>query len=75
MKVLVDGFTLSSGREIDVHGGILGIGQHSVGAHAGKITISGGWDDGIECDDFTYQERLEIAVYVMNLWLKWVEEA
>lgn len=65
-----DKVIFSSGKEISVNGGVIGINEH--------LDIHGGYDNGIplqEFDDdqneillFTKEERQELASYMIELW-------
>lgn len=70
MKLNNDIFKLSTGKEIYANCGILGICEYGK-----KISISGGYDQGIneEYENFTKEERQEIARYVINLWEEWAK--
>ena len=58
-----DELILRSGRRIYANCGILGI--NPVGQ------ISGGYDEGLNGEEFSEAERNEIASYMIGLWREW----
>lgn len=66
-----EGFILSTGKKFYANCRIIGI---SPPGEDGKIVgISQGYDGGIYTK-FTKKEKLEIAVYMKNLWMDWAQE-
>ena len=62
-------FTLNTGKTFHANNGLLGIGVRREG-----VDVVGGSDDSVELpwnDDFTKEERLEIATHTIKLWVKW----
>ena len=68
MKREHDQFILSNGKRVFANCYILGIGKDSEG-----ISISGGYDQGIDSDDLTLEEKRELATYAIDLWKVWAE--
>lgn len=68
MKIEGDTVILSTGREMYAHGGIIGLGPDC--SYPDQLVASYGYDGGLE-EDFTPEERQEIAEYMINLWKKW----
>ena len=68
MKREHDEFILSNGKRVFANCYILGIGQDSK-----EISISGGYDQGIDSDDLTLEEKRELATYAIGLWTRWAE--
>lgn len=64
-----DYLILSTGRKIYANNLIFGIGQTS----DGEIGVSQGYDGGVYTEEFTKDERKELANYVIDLWTKWIE--
>jgi len=76
MEPFGKGYRLSTGREIDANGGILGIG------HRDPSVCSEGWDGSVDASyprdewmdedgmpaPFTDEERAEVAAYMIGLW-------
>lgn len=67
MKYLLEGdeYELSTGKQFYANKGIIGI--------ENSLIISHGYDGGINEDDFTQQEKAEIADYMIDLWTKFKE--
>lgn len=63
-----EGFYLSTGRTFHARGHTLGMDPQG--------GISEGWDRGLGdmAEDFTPAERLEIAHYMIDCWLRWAQE-
>lgn len=64
-----DGYKLSTGKTFYANCGILGVGESL--REVRTISISEGYDGGIEAEDFTPEERKEIADYAIKLWGEW----
>ena len=62
-----DDFELSTGKYISANCSKLGIDPN--------LNLSGGYDDGIDSDDFTPTEKMEIAQYAICLWQRYWDEA
>ncbi len=60
-----DTYRLGSGRRFYANGGIIGLGPNE-GANCCE-----GYDGGLHTEDWTQDEREELANYMMNLWLEW----
>ena len=65
MKSTSEGFILSNGKEFYANCSILGIND--------ALDISYGYDGGV-CDEFTKEERQEIAKYMIGLWKKFAKD-
>lgn len=70
-----DYFVMDSGRRFYANNGILGIGVYldECDDYRSIITVSGGYDGGVNTRDFTPAERQELAEYVTDLWRKFAE--
>ena len=64
MGIKEDGFVFSTGKEIYANRGIIGLSE------PGKYgwEVSEGYDGGIEIDDLTEGEKIELADYMISLW-------
>jgi len=58
-----DHLVFENGKEIYAHNGIIGIDE--------ELTISEGYDGGIEEMDLTGNEKVELADYAIALWEKY----
>ena len=61
-----DEYTLSSGRTFYANGGVLGIGSDC--EH-----VMEGWDGGARTDDWTPEERRELADEMKRRWERFAE--
>ena len=75
MKRTENGYTLSTGRKIDAHDGILGICPEDSGLFNGYDDRNYfGLDDDDEYGQLTPEERSEIASFMSALWLEWAQK-
>ncbi len=58
-----DDLVFSTGKRIRAYLGIVGIDE--------TLSISEGYDDGIDVDALTLREKKELANYMIALWKKW----
>ena len=66
----IDGsnFEFSTGTLLYAHGGIIGI--------TPDLIIYGGYDDHLDWyNDFTFEEKIELADYMVSVWEKYKKEA
>lgn len=59
-------YVLKSGKQIYSHLGIFGIGP--------ELSLSHGYDGNVNDDNFTLEERKEIADYMILLINKWAQK-
>ena len=57
---------LSTGKTFSANCKIIGICE--------ELEISEGYDGGLNSQKFTKEEKREIALYMIDLWIKWVEK-
>ena len=67
MRYNKDKYVLSTGKTFYSNNGIIGIDNH--------LDVHEGYDGGIDTDEFTQEEKNEIADYMIDLWNKFREEA
>lgn len=60
-----DTLTLSSGRYLYVHAGIVGLNRDG--------DVSHGYDGKIRCDDWSHAERKELADYMISRWREFAD--
>lgn len=68
-----DFYTLSTGREFYANHGVIGMGafkRSEFGIFA--LCLSEGADGGIDTEDFSTREQLEVANYIIKQWLLYV---
>jgi hypothetical protein len=74
-----DVYELSSGRRFTANCGVIGL-NSSWGEHEDCWEPTGGFDGCIPCspsrekDPWTAAERVELADYMIALWMKWRDE-
>ena len=66
MEIIGDDAILTSGKRFYASRGILGVSDED-----GEISVTYGYDGGIKAEDFTPNERREIAEYCIRLWQRW----
>ena len=73
-----DHFVLSTGREVCVNGGVIGL---SPTMALEGCRVAEGWDGGFDVtgelgdEPWTVAERRELADYMIDLWQQWLEKA
>lgn len=60
-----DRFVLSTGRTWYANAGIIGMKAE------GPVAASEGYDGGLEAEDWTAGERLELALHMIARWQEW----
>ena len=71
MRVNGERFIFSTGKEVYANNGIIGL------CEPGKWgwDVTEGYDGGIDMDDFTKEEKIELADYMLSLWQRFKDEA
>lgn len=68
MKVLQDMFEFSTGRQFYANNNIVGLAP-------GSDRPSEGYDGGVDSEEWTAEERRELAEFMAGLWKAWGEAA
>ncbi len=72
MKMIDDDhFELSTGRRFYANGGCLGMSDSGDQTCHRFPGFNYGGDGGVDCDDWTQAERIEVADYMIAAWQKW----
>ncbi len=64
MKIEGDELVFSTGKRVSANCGIIGIDAEG--------EVFGGFDDGIDTEELTLQEKHELCDYVIAQWQKWM---